>query len=258
VEPAPEADAPSAYYVPPALDASRPGTYFANSHAAGERHRYLAEVTAFHEAVPGHHLQIALAQRLPGLPPLRRYAWINAYIEGWGLYAERLADEMGLYSDDVARLGMLAMDSIRAARLVVDTGLHAFGWSRQQAVDYLRDHTLMAEAEVQRETDRYIEMPGQALSYMVGRLEIQRLRRRAERELGPGFDPRAFHDAVLGSGALPMEVLDDLLADWSQGLRRSAPGAGGGSDVEVRKAPAIPGPQSHASLAAGHHRGCDR
>ncbi|CAM5679053.1 MULTISPECIES: DUF885 domain-containing protein [Streptomyces] len=208
--------APLAWYMPAALDGSRPGTYHANTDRPTERSRVLAEATAFHEAVPGHHVQLSLAQELTGLPRLRRIAWINAYIEGWGLYAERLADEMGLYSGPLARLGMLAMDSLRAARLVVDTGLHHFGWTREQAAAYLREHTVLSETEIQNETDRYIEWPGQALSYMTGRLEIQRLRTRAARELGPAFDIRAFHDLVLGGGALPLDVLDQVVARWTR------------------------------------------
>ncbi|MFI8304067.1 DUF885 domain-containing protein [Streptomyces sp. NPDC085927] len=207
--------APQAWYMPAAADGSRPGTYHANTERATERSRVLAEATAFHEAVPGHHVQLSLAQELTGLPRLRRIAWINAYIEGWGLYAERLADEMGLYSGPLARLGMLAMDSLRAARLVVDTGLHHFGWSRERAVGFLREHTVLADVEIHNETDRYIEWPGQALSYMTGRLEIQRLRSRAARELGPGFDVRAFHDLVLGNGSLPLDVLDRVVARWT-------------------------------------------
>lgn len=209
----PAAEAPSgpaAYYIPPALDGSRAGTYFANTYQAETRGRAQYEATAFHEAVPGHHLQLALAQELDA-PLLRRLVPFNAYSEGWGLYAERLADEMGLYSDDVARLGMLNQDSMRAARLVVDTGLHALGWSRQQVVDYLRAYTAMPEVEIQSETDRYIAAPGQALSYMVGRLEIQRLRDLARGALGDRFDIRAFHDVVLGHGALPLQVLDEVV-----------------------------------------------
>jgi uncharacterized protein (DUF885 family) len=209
--------APQAWYMPAALDGSRPGTYHANTERVTERSRVLAEATAFHEAVPGHHVQLSLAQEPTGLPRLRRIAWINAYIEGWGLYAERLADEMGLYSGPLARLGMLAMDSLRAARLVVDTGLHQFGWSREQAVGFLREHTVLAEVEIGNETDRYVEWPGQALSYMTGRLEIQRLRSRAARELGPAFDVRGFHDLVLGSGSLPLDVLDRVVARWTAG-----------------------------------------
>jgi uncharacterized protein (DUF885 family) len=221
----PEADAPheaGAFYYPPALDGSKPGIYYANTYKATERDRYVSEATAFHEAVPGHHFQLTIAQELTGLPKLRRYALINSYSEGWGLYCERLADEMGLYSDDVARLGMLAMDSMRAARLVVDTGLHAFGWSRQRTVEYLRENTVMSEVEIQSETDRYIEVPGQALSYMVGRLEIQRLRARASAGLGSAFDIRAFHDLVLASGPLPLAVLDDVVAEWTASISGGA------------------------------------
>jgi uncharacterized protein (DUF885 family) len=223
LKPTPEADGPNAagaYYYPAALDGSRPGIYYANTYRATERDRYISEATAFHEAVPGHHFQLTVQQELTGLPKLRRYAATNAYAEGWGLYCERLADEMGLYSDDLARLGMLAMDSVRAARLVVDTGLHAMGWSRERTVEYLRTNTVMSDVEIQSETDRYIEMPAQALSYMVGRLEFQRLRARARDELGEAFDIKAFHDVVLGVGALPMAVLDDVVAEWSRGLRK--------------------------------------
>jgi uncharacterized protein (DUF885 family) len=145
---------------------------------------------------------------------LRRIGLFNAFCEGWGLYAERLADEMGLYSDSTARLGLLTQDSMRAARLVVDTGLHALGWSRQQAVDYLVENTPMARIEIEAEIDRYAGLPGQALGYMVGRLEIERLRAEAERELGERFDIREFHDTVLGSGTLPLPVLADVVAGW--------------------------------------------
>ncbi|MEV0701760.1 DUF885 domain-containing protein [Saccharopolyspora sp. NPDC050389] len=221
VEPVPDNEAPnvSAYYNRPALDGSRPGTYFANTYRAEERERFTAEAVAFHEAVPGHHFQLALAQEIDGLPMLRSLADINVYVEGWALYAERLADEMGLYSGDLARLGMLAEDSMRAARLVVDTGLHARGWSRQKAIDFLLSHTLLSEVDVQVEIDRYVELPGQALSYMVGRLEIQRLRAAAECELGAGFDLKAFHDLVLTNGPLPMTVLADVVENWINAAR---------------------------------------
>ncbi|ONI76949.1 hypothetical protein ALI144C_33045 [Actinosynnema sp. ALI-1.44] len=220
VEKVPDAEAPGtagAYYTAPALDGSREGTYWANTDKATERARYNAESIAFHEAVPGHHFQIAVAQQLTDLHLLRRLASITAYAEGWALYAERLADEMGLFSDDLARLGMLAEDSMRAARLVVDTGLHAMGWTREQTVEYLRANTVMTDVDVQSETDRYIEDPGQALSYMVGRLEIQRVRDNAERELADRFDIKEFHDVVLGGGALPMPVLDEVVTDWIAG-----------------------------------------
>jgi uncharacterized protein (DUF885 family) len=221
VEPVPEADAPNAagaYYFDPALDGSRPGTYFTNTHEVLGRDRFIAESVAFHEAVPGHHFQLTIAQELDHLPMLRRFASINAYSEGWGLYAERLADEMGLFSDDLARLGMLAEDSMRAARLVVDTGLHAFGWTRQQVVDHLRETTVMSEVEIQAETDRYVEDPAQALSYTVGRVEIQRLRALAADVAGERFDLRGFHDLVLGNGPLPMTVLADVVERWARSL----------------------------------------
>jgi uncharacterized protein (DUF885 family) len=218
--PVPDAEAPGAagaYYTAPALDGSREGTYWANTYKATERDRYGSESITFHEAIPGHHFQIALALELTDLHLLRRVASVTAYAEGWGLYAERLADEMGLFSSDLTRLGMLAEDSIRAARLVVDTGLHAMGWTRQQTVEYLRAKTVMSEVEIQSETDRYIEDPGQALAYMVGRLEIQRLRRRSEHDMGAAFDLKAFHDVVLGNGPLPMAVLDEVVATWAAG-----------------------------------------
>jgi uncharacterized protein (DUF885 family) len=207
------ANTPMAFYMPPALDGSRPGIYFANTYNAHERSRAVSEVTAFHEAVPGHHFQISLAQELSELPTLRRLIPINAYAEGWGLYTERLADEMGLYSSEVSRLGMLSLDSLRACRLVVDTGLHELGWSRQQAVDFMLANTTTPRLEVEAEVDRYIVAPGQALGYMVGRLEILRIRENTQRRLGDGFDIRAFHDAVLGHGALPLSTLDEMVAE---------------------------------------------
>ncbi|MFI9011915.1 DUF885 domain-containing protein [Actinosynnema sp. NPDC053489] len=219
VEPVPAADAPGApiaYYSPPSADGLRPGTYYANTHRVEERFRYQAEAIAFHEAVPGHHFQITLAQQLTDLPVLRRVAHVTAYLEGWGLYTERLADEMGLYSDDVARLGMLAMDSMRAGRLVVDTGLHAHGWSREQAVEYLWENTPLALVEIENEVDRYIAAPGQALAYMVGRLEILRIRAAAEEALGDRFDIREFHDVLLGGGPLPLAVLDEVVSEWAR------------------------------------------
>ncbi|MEU5691618.1 DUF885 domain-containing protein [Actinosynnema sp. NPDC020468] len=217
VEPVPAADgpgAPTAYYAPASLDGARPGTYYANTHRVEERYRYQAEAIAFHEAVPGHHFQITLAQELTGLPMLRRVAHVVSYLEGWGLYTERLADEMGLYSSDTAKLGMVALDSMRAGRLVVDSGLHAHGWSRDRAIEYLRANTPLADVEIVNEVDRYIAAPGQALTYMVGRLEILRIRAAARTALGDRFDIRAFHDVVLGSGPLPLAVLDEVVSAW--------------------------------------------
>jgi uncharacterized protein (DUF885 family) len=224
VEPVPSAEAPgapAAYYMQPSLDGLRPGTYFANTYRAHERDRYTSEVTAFHEAVPGHHLQLALAGELTELPLFRRLANVNAYSEGWGLYCERLAEQMGLYTDDVARLGMLTMDAVRAGRLVVDTGLHAKGWSRARAVGYLTDNVPASEVEIATEVNRYIAYPGQALSYMVGRLEIQRIRAAAERRLGSRFDIKGFHDTVLGNGQLPLSVLDEVVSGWADNVAAS-------------------------------------
>lgn len=218
VQPVPAAEAPGApfaYYFQPSLDGRRPGVYYANTFRAEERDRFLSEVTAFHEAVPGHHLQLTTAIERTDLPLLRRLADINATIEGWALYAERLADEMGLYSDDVARLGMLAMDSMRAGRLVVDTGLHAKGWTRTQAVGYLRENTPLSPLELGQEVDRYIAYAAQALSYMTGRLEIQRIRAEARQRLGSRFDIRSFHDLFLRNAPLPLGVLDEVVARWS-------------------------------------------
>lgn len=206
--------APAAYYMWPSVDGSRPGIYFANTYKAEERFRHAAEATAFHEAIPGHHFQLSLAQGLTELPLLRRIGDFTAYAEGWGLYTERLADEMGLYSDDVSLLGMLTMDSMRAGRLVVDTGLHSLGWSRRQAIDFLAENTPMALVEIESEVDRYIAFPGQALAYMVGRLEIERIRAEAEAVLGDRFDIKGFHDVVLGNGILPLRVLDNVVKEW--------------------------------------------
>ena len=219
VEPVPEHEAPgaaaAAYYRPPALDGSRPGIYYLNTYQADQRGRATYEAVAFHEAVPGHHFQRTRQQELTDLPLVRRFGGFTAYSEGWGLYAERLADEMGLYSDDLARPGMLSEDSMRAARLVVDTGLHAMGWSRTRVVEFLLANTATPAVEVETEADRYIAAPGQALSYMVGRLEIQRIRADAKRRLGGRFDIRAFHHTVPGSGPLPLTVLEQVVSDWS-------------------------------------------
>jgi uncharacterized protein (DUF885 family) len=182
-----------------------------------QRPRPAAQATAFHEAVPGHHFQLTLAQERADLPLLRRLVPVTAFVEGWGLYAERLADEMGLYTDDLARLGMLMLDSWRAGRLVVDTGLHVMGWSRDRAIEFLAARTPMQRREIEVEVDRYLAWPGQALSYMVGRLELQRLRDRAAGALGVRFDLRALHDLVLAGGALPQGVLGGGVDRWARG-----------------------------------------
>ncbi|XVV07129.1 DUF885 domain-containing protein [Actinosynnema sp. CA-248983] len=203
-------------YLTGSLDGSRPGTYYVNTKRPGEQMRYKAEVTAFHEGVPGHHLEVSLRQERADLPVLRRTVPMNAFADGWALYAERLADEMGLYSDDLSRLGMLALDSLRAARLVVDTGLHANGWTRRGAVAFLRDHTPMGHAAIEAEVDRYLADPGQALAHLVGRLEIQRLRAQAERALGGRFDLRDFHEVVLAEGRVPLGLLSELVTAWTR------------------------------------------
>ena len=204
-------DGPLGYYREPAADGSRPGRYYVNTSDPETRARYSAEALAYHEAIPGHHLQLAISQELTHLPAFRRYSDQTAYIEGWALYTERLSDEMGLYSSDVDRLGILSFDAWRACRLVVDTGMHALGWSRQQAIDFVRDNAPVPENNILNEVDRYITWPGQALAYKTGQLEILRLRARARADLGERFDIRAFHDAVLGSGPLGLTALRDLV-----------------------------------------------
>jgi uncharacterized protein (DUF885 family) len=217
IDPVEAGNAPLAYYRPPAAGGLRPGAHCILTDQPGERFAYEYEALAFHESTPGHHLQIASAQTLTGLPDYRRFldAEVCGYVEGWGLYCERLADEMGLYTSDLRRLGMLSFDSLRACRLVVDTGMHYYGWSRSKAADFMWRHTATTRANVTNEIDRYIGWPGQALAYMIGRREIQRLRGLAESRLGARFDIRAFHGVVLGSGAVPLGVLDQLVTRWA-------------------------------------------
>jgi uncharacterized protein (DUF885 family) len=201
-----------AYYFAPPKDGSRGGVFFMNVSDPEGWGRFEIENTAYHEGIPGHHLQLAIAGELDAIPEFRRRAFIAAYGEGWGLYTERLADEMGLYSTPLDRMGMLSADSMRACRLVVDTGMHALGWSRQRAVDYMLANSPMRAGHVAAEVDRYAVTPGQALSYMIGRLEIQRIRRAAEERLGDSFEIKAFHDAVLDSGPMPLGLLDSVVA----------------------------------------------
>ncbi|MBW1881480.1 MAG: DUF885 domain-containing protein [Deltaproteobacteria bacterium] len=208
-----------AYYREPAPDGSKPGEYFVNVYAPETRRRFEAEVLAFHEGIPGHHLQIAIAQELPDTPAFRRHIQFSAFLEGWALYTERLAVEMGLYSGDLDRLGMLSFDSWRASRLVVDTGIHARGWTREQAEQFMMENTPLAENNIVNEVDRYISWPGQALAYKVGQIHIRRLRAEAEEALGEAFDLPAFHDVVLGAGAVPLPVLERRVHAWIE--RRS-------------------------------------
>jgi uncharacterized protein (DUF885 family) len=203
-----------AYYRDPAADGSRPGRYYINLAKPATRPRYEAEALAFHESVPGHHLQVAIAQELTWLPAFRRFGGTTAYVEGWGLYAERLADEMELYSADIDRIGVLSFDGWRSCRLVVDTGLHALGWTRQEAIDHMTEHTALAPNNIANEVDRYISGPGQALAYKLGQRELLRLRAEARATLGQDFDIRRFHDVVLESGALPLGTLAEVVGRW--------------------------------------------
>ncbi|HEX7718149.1 MAG TPA: DUF885 domain-containing protein [Marmoricola sp.] len=200
-----------AFYFPPATDGSRGGIFYVNVLDPQAWGIFELESMAFHEGIPGHHLQLAISAELEELPDFRKHIHNSAYAEGWGLYTERLSDEMGLYSGAVDRMGMFSADSLRACRLVVDTGLHALGWSRQQAVDYMVANSPMTEGICRPEVDRYILTPGQATSYMIGRLEIQRMRAEAEQRQGPAFDIRKFHTAVLDNGSLPLGVLDEVV-----------------------------------------------
>ena len=196
-----------AYYEPAHPDGSKPGEYFVNVLDPHTRPRYEARVLAVHESIPGHHLQIAIAQELTELPTVRRHAGHSAFVEGWALYTERLADEMGLYDTDIDRLGMLSFDAWRASRLVVDTGIHALGWSRAQAEQFMLEHTALAPNNIANEVDRYVGWPGQALAYKIGQLELLALRKEAEAALGERFSLPAFHDAILGGGAMPLPAL---------------------------------------------------
>lgn len=202
-----------AFYNPPAPDGSRPGSYKINADDPQNTTRFDVEAVAYHETLPGHHLQIALAQELD-LPEFRRQSETTSYTEGWGLYTERLSDEMGLYSDDLQRLGMLSADSLRSSRLVVDTGIHYLRWTREQAIDYLTSNTPMPLAPATGEVDRYIALPGQAVAYKTGQFAIVRLRAEAEQQLGSRFDIREFHDTLLAEGALTLDVLELAVRDW--------------------------------------------
>ena len=207
-------DTTTAFYMRPALDGSRPGWYYVNLYKPEVRPKYEMEVLSVHESVPGHHLQIALAQEIEGLPEFRRNSSVTAFIEGWGLYSERLGYDMGLYKDPYSRYGQLIYDMWRAVRLVVDTGIHYFGWSRQEAIDYFKDNAAKTEADIINEIDRYIGWPGQALAYKIGQLKMLELRAKAEDELGDRFDIRAFHDELLGAGAIPLDALENRMNQW--------------------------------------------
>jgi uncharacterized protein (DUF885 family) len=202
-------------YNPPAEDGSRAGLFYINAYQAEKKSRSPAESTTFHETLPGHHLQMAIALERTGIHPIGRYIFNSGFVEGWALYAERLADEMGLYSSDLDRLGMLSSQAFRAARLVVDSGIHAMGWTRQRAIDYMLAHTSEAPDDIASEVDRYIIYPGQATAYLLGMLEIRNARTLAQQTLGPRFDMKAFHDRVLEDGAVPLTFLSAKIRSWA-------------------------------------------
>jgi uncharacterized protein (DUF885 family) len=225
-----EAASSGAYYSAPSMDGRTPGVYFVNLRDLSEMTKIDVPTQDYHEAAPGHHFQVALAQEQTQIPLLRRLLTFNAYGEGWGLYAESLTEELGFYENDpIGRIGYLRWQLWRAARLVVDTGLHSKRWSRQQAIDYLASVTGDAPGVVSTEVDRYVVWPGQACSYEIGRREIMRLREGARNELGPAFDLRAFHDVVLLNGEVPLNVLDQLVRDWIPRQREHAAGEKGRS-----------------------------
>jgi uncharacterized protein (DUF885 family) len=219
VVPVEQPNGPAAYYVDPAVDGSRPGAFYVNL-AVGAFPRYSMPTLAYHEAIPGHHLQTAIQQRLRDVPSFRKGSFFTAYVEGWALYAEYLAWEAGFYADDpYGNLGRLQDELFRAARLVVDTGIHAKGWTRERAIRYMVENVGRPEARVIAEVERYIAWPGQATSYKMGMLKILELRQRASEALGTGFDIKEFHSVILKNGALPLEILERVVDDYIQAHR---------------------------------------
>jgi uncharacterized protein (DUF885 family) len=215
-----EKTAPGAYYNPPSMDGTRPGVFYANLRDMNEVPQFGMRTLAYHEAIPGHHFQLALAQELKGLPIFRQILPFTAYAEGWALYAEKLAYEHGFLPDAYSRLGYLASELFRAVRLVVDTGIHAKRWTRQQAIEYLLAHTGMPEASIVSEVERYIVMPGQACSYKIGELKIVELRRQAQQALGERFNIKEFHNILLMNGSMPLQILEDQVQEYIANHRR--------------------------------------
>lgn len=207
---------PTAYYYPGSNKAQRSGFFMANTYKLETRPKYEMEALSIHEAVPGHHLQISLAQELEGIPTFRKHSGYTAFVEGWGLYSEKLAEEMGFYDDPFNKFGQLTYEMWRACRLVVDTGMHAFDWTRQEAIDFMLSNTAKTKNDVTVEIDRYIAWPGQALAYKIGELKIRELRAKAEKQMGRDFDIRKFHDVVLGQGAVPLNILENQVNDYIQ------------------------------------------
>ncbi|MFZ6026672.1 MAG: DUF885 domain-containing protein [Chloroflexota bacterium] len=225
IRPIPDYAAPgntTAYYQPGAGDGTRAGSYYVNTYDLKSRPLYEMEALSLHEAVPGHHLQIALQQELD-LPPFRRFRWFNSYIEGWALYAERLGIGNGFYTDPYSNFGRLSYEMWRACRLVVDPGIHALGWTRQQAIDFMAEHTSLTLRNITNEVDRYIAWPGQAVAYKLGEIKIRQLRSRAEQALAAEFDLRQFHDVILTSGAVPLDVLEEMVETWICGGVKRVP-----------------------------------
>jgi uncharacterized protein (DUF885 family) len=213
----PEFKAPSqttAYYQPGAPSAGRPGCYFVNTYNLHARPKWEMEALSLHESVPGHHLQISLAQEQEGQPEFRKHSGYSAFVEGWGLYAESLGEDLGMYEDPYSKFGQLSYEMWRAVRLVVDTGMHSMGWTRQQAIDFFSENTGKTDQDITVEVDRYIVQPGQALAYKIGQMKIRELRTEAETRLGAKFDVRKFHDAVLEDGAVPLGVLETRMKQW--------------------------------------------
>ena len=235
-----EKDAPAAYYYDAPADGSRPAYYYVNTHAPETRPLFDLPALAFHEAVPGHHLQVALANENHDLPEFRRRLGQSAFVEGWALYAESVADELGLYAKPEEKLGALNFEVWRAARLVVDTGMHMKGWSRAQAIAYLKENTFLPDAEIENEVDRYVVWPAQALAYKVGQLELQKLRAEAETKLGDRFDLLQFHDRVLSEGALPLPTLRRVVESWVSETQAAPAPAAEAAPAEAAPAEAAP------------------